>query len=140
MDKRTYAVWWTTQADCEKIGEPHSYSADLSYWIEKYGIDFRTKTSEDIYDLDASTLPEYIKNEYSSRYGRAGRGRLWVSQEFDNPEDIWVIFHHDPGYEGLINYVENAGGIVIKPEDADILRKLPGLITDLELKWWFDSL
>jgi len=90
-------VWWLTEDDCHALGEP--------------GI------------VDTMDLPDYIKREYSSRYGRAGRGRLWGL-----PSSI------DPWPDTPLSRIaERAGGIVFHRRDIDAVFLLPGMVTDLWL-------
>lgn len=48
------AIWWTTQGECEKIG-----------------------------DKLPDTVPWYIASEFDSRNGRPGRGRLWIAKHLE---------------------------------------------------------
>lgn len=53
-------IWWTSQAECEQIGDALSES-----------------------------VPDYIRSEYRSRLGRNGRGRLWVASRIALDEIPW---------------------------------------------------
>jgi hypothetical protein len=69
-----------------------------------------------------------------SRYGRYGRGRLWVADEFP---DVTV----DPWPDtALAKYLgpdgQGAAGIVIWAADAHKLADFPGIITDIRLRRW----
>ena len=94
-----YLIFWTNQADCEQIE-----SGDL-----------------------AKNCPRYIKRQLSSRYGRAGRGRLWVADGIPVKEITWDDSKPPAKYAG------NSGGIVIHGRDYNAVKSLPGMVTDLEL-------
>jgi hypothetical protein len=102
----TFLIWWTNQHDCEEVG---SYRG-------------------------AVDVPDYISSEFRSRYGRPGRGRLWIpnslSAEVPVPP-ISIPFPETP----LANVLGNSyGGIVIRARDVECLRDLPGVITDLAVR------
>lgn len=103
-----YLIWWTSQAECEQIGE----------------------------QLDEG-LPVYIRDQYESRYGRPGRGRLWLDSIVERDcEDIERVAKAFAG-EGsaLSRYLGVAcAGIVIRASDGAVLSKIPGTITDFELR------
>ncbi len=94
-----YYIWWLDQSECESIEES-----------------------------EETKLPEYIQKEFRSRCGRAGRGRLWSSDKFEN---IGV----DPWPDTILSrYLsKDSGGIVFLPEDLQYVKDLPGTITDLKL-------
>lgn len=94
-----YLIFWTNQADCESIQQ-----GDL-----------------------AKNCPRYIKRELSSRYGRNGRGRLWVADGIPVNEIVW------DDNKPAAKYAGNAGGIVIHGRDYNAVKGLPGIVTDLEL-------
>ena len=101
MTTKKYAIWWLSQAACEEI-EPLHMEGKL-------------------------TLPEYIIKEFESRYGRAGRGRLWTAdgipvEGIDWPEDAIAT---------KMVTRKSCGGIVIKLEDVRLVAFLPGFVTDL---------
>lgn len=72
--------------------------------------------------------PEYIKAQYDSRRGRNGRGRLWVDRQFG--EVAIEPWPETPFAEYIGEYM---GGIVIRAEDADIVKSASGVVTDLSL-------
>ena len=82
---------------------------------------------ESIRDKDKEALPDYIKSELSSRTGRAGRGRLWVPSECETNGIDW---NEDSPVE---NVCSNSGGIVFLAKDLEIIKPLPGVVTDLDL-------
>ena len=96
------AIWWTSQEDCETIG-----------------------------DTLPETMPEYVREEYRSRLGRAGRGRLWTPDEL-GPDEISV----DPWPETplALRLGDDYGGIVIRIADMSHLVEMPGIITDLNAR------
>ena len=66
-------------------------------------------------------VPDYVKQEYDSRVGRAGKGRLWVPPGIDLesiPED-----ECPPG----------CGGIVFEERYRNAMRALPGFITAIDI-------
>jgi hypothetical protein len=75
-------------------------------------------------------MPTYIRNEYRSLLGRAGRGRLWVSEELSLPDDFNISW---PDTTLAARLADDYGGIVIREEDLRMLAALPGITTDLEL-------
>lgn len=98
-----YYVWWLSEKHCSAIGDPNSYFAAL--WL----------------------APEYIKSEYRSRFGRPGRGRLWVADK------IWVdeIKWRDDVAERL--GLGKCGGIVILSSDYSHIKDMPGIVTDMNM-------
>lgn len=76
--------------------------------------------------IDEGRISEgYIREEYSSRLGRAGRGRLWV------PDGIKVQKVEVPKtvvYEGQ----DTHGGIVIFKADVEKVRPLGGILSDAD--------
>lgn len=92
-------IWWTNQKDCDNIG------------------DYNTKN-----------LPTYILEQFKSREGRNGRGRLWV-------EDFLGSVEINPWPNNRLgNLLErDYAGIAIDAKDIDSIKSLPGLITDLKL-------
>lgn len=99
---RTLCIWWTAQSDTEKIDE---------------------------HGLDDHDIPEYLKDEFNSRYGVNGRGRLWVNPELkDAPYEIpW----DDTKPTCRLIVKESMGGIVMRREDVCFLPKGVGFVTDL---------
>jgi hypothetical protein len=98
-------VWWTSQAECSAIDE-----------------------------VSRLALPLYLQREVASRAGRAGHGRLWVPSEIDQlaAEPIRVI---DGWQTPLGLHIEEfCAGIVFSSKDLASLARLPGTVTDLELR------
>lgn len=95
----TYYIWWLNQEQSEASLE---------------GID---------------ELPNYLHDQLRSRYGRPGRGRLWVDSCL--PQGIKV----DPWPDTeLAHELERGyGGIVFKALHLKLLLEKPGVITDLKL-------
>jgi hypothetical protein len=74
-------------------------------------------------------LKGYLLEEFRSREGRAGRGRLWVSTEF--PEfPSFVQYSPEAEKRLAVLGAGDYGGIVIRPEDLDFCQGTPGLVTD----------
>lgn len=102
-------IWWLNQVQCEAI-----------------------------VDEDLEVLPQYLQDEFDSRYGRPGRGRLWVSKELEeagktlevNP---WPDTELALELGGHKHPSLSAGGIVIKDEHLPLVLTLPGTITDMKL-------
>lgn len=97
-DRTDLLIWWTGQEECEAIG-----------------------------DELASNLPNYIRSEFSSRWGRNGRGRLWVADELG---DVGIPWDETKPASRLAG---SRGGIVIWQSDAHHVFGLPGFLTDLRL-------
>ncbi len=74
-------------------------------------------------ELPAS-MPEYIADQFSSRMGRGGRGRLWVAMDMSLPGGITVDWPRSDLGRSLLN----CGGIVINASD------LPSF--DFDDKWF----
>lgn len=109
MNKRDMLVWWTNQADCEAI----EYACD--------GLDER--------------FPEYLRSQYSSRYGRCGRGRLWVDEMFGDVRlNPWPVSPLGELLGENPRLGQTYAGIVIRKKDAALLADMPGVITTLKLK------
>lgn len=123
MDKSEFAIWWLSQADCESIGEPHRFEN------EQERIADEIKHHAKFYDLNTSNWPEYIQDQYMSRVGRAGRGRLWVTDSIPVEEIEW------DSSKSAAARAENCGGIVIWRKDLDAIRNLAGFITDLDMNY-----
>lgn len=88
-----YLVWWTTQEDTGAIGD----------------------------DLPVG-VPAYMQEQWASRLGRNGRGRLWSAFEVG---DLPLVDN------AICRWASGAAGMVIRLEDAVWLRALPGLLTTL---------
>lgn len=130
MSNDKFAIWWLSETDCAIIGEPHSYYADIDHWKERRIAPYHN--DEGLYWLDFGIMPEYIAKLYSSRYGRAGRGRLWTDLKVC-PDSINIP---DECFEksGFTESLENCGGIVILKESIDTIKALrAGVFTDFEL-------
>jgi len=101
MDKNEYLIWWLDESEAERV-----------------------------YDvLDQIDLPDYIKDEVHSRYGRNGRGRLWVPRHINLVEIPW------DENKVTAKLAERCGGIVFEPKHYDYVEILPGFITNLDLEF-----
>jgi hypothetical protein len=76
--------------------------------------------------IDEGLIPEpYIRTEYESRLGRAGRGRLWVPEEIDlNKVEVPKTVVYENG--------DTHGGIVIFKADVEKVRGLGGILSDCD--------
>lgn len=78
------------------------------------------------------TWPRWLYDEFQSRYGRAGRGRLWVSSRLsDVPDGVTVEW--DEANNWFCRAAHDAGGIVIRAEDLEHVQFLPGFITTFDM-------
>lgn len=93
-------IWWTSQDECEKL-----------------------------YGQFPSDAPEYIRNEFQSRYGRNGRGRLWSDDQFGDVGIPWDIT------KPAARLASERGGIVVNKADAAWVFGLWGFLTDLRLNF-----
>lgn len=100
MDRKDILLWWTNQIDCEHVSR-----------------------------LDPE-LPDYIATQFESRYGRAGRGRLWVDKHF---KDLNIQVDPWPDTPIARFLGRDSGGIAFLRDDLGHVEKLPGVITDLDL-------
>jgi hypothetical protein len=99
-DRTDIYIWWLSQDECEAIG-----------------------------DFPPGSVPLYIRNEYRSRLGRPGRGRLWVGLEVGEVGIPW------DDSKPAARLAGKRGGIVIYKTDATHVFGLPGFLTDLHLNF-----
>lgn len=106
---RYFYVWWVDQSACECIGE-------------------RLPTSFD----------KWVRDQYQSRYGRAGRGRLWCDDEV---MAVWqpkmkITIKPWPKTKLAKWLGGDFGGIVLTPDQAEkvIELGLPGVMTNNKMK------
>ena len=95
-------IWWTSDDDCRKIAQ----------------------------SLDSQNfqLPEYIKSQFRSRFGRSGRGRLWIDHgEIKLKEIPW------DDTKPICKRAAECGGIVIHVSDLTAVVSLPGFVSDLNM-------
>ena len=72
--------------------------------------------------------PTYLYDEYTSRVGRDGRGRLWCHDACaSSPQEVKVKW--DPANNWLCKAASDCGGIVFKAKDLRCVQFLPGFIT-----------
>ena len=117
---RDYAIWWTSQEDCEQLTDTPNWSA---------------------------TTPPYLQQQYQARWGRAGNGRLWGRK--DMPDHVLVpypsktltgttyrIFDDWPLEYPAARAAKHCGGIVLYASDVGHVATLPGFVTTLDLRWF----
>lgn len=101
-------IWWLCQNDYRGIGQSSSEIRET-----------------------LTGVPEYIVDEVSSRFGRPGRGRLWVAKGIDLREIAWP---EDNPIAIAVGDEGGYGGIVFYRRDLDSVYQYPGVFTDLELR------
>lgn len=95
-------IWWLSAADIEAIGEPRE------------------------------TWPSWLREEFVSIRGRAGRRRLWVAREvFGQAAETGLGLDGDAWETPIGKIAERCGGIMVRADDLPLLADLPGLVTDL---------
>lgn len=114
-------IWWTTEEECRLIGEPHSLLDLQKMFVFPYYRHWGLCCIDDL------PFPEYLKTLYCSRYGRPGNGRLWVPP---NVADVSVDL---TGNKYIETKLRRSAGLVFYAEDFSLVKKFPGLITDLKL-------
>ena len=97
-----YFIWWLSQNEYEEI------------------LDKR---------LDAQLGKAYILEQFTSRVGRPGRGRLWVHESIPIRGIEWDNSKPAGELAGV------RGGIVIHADDAKFVLTKPGVLTDLKLNF-----
>lgn len=112
IDESQIVIWWLSQKDCEDIAENFlrlEPDADDYTWLVP--------------------LPEYLKRQFVSRLGRAGRGRLWVPRDISLETIAWPEAHP------IARWIEqvSAGGIVFWRKDLAAIAGLPGVVTTTTL-------
>ena len=103
-DNAQFLIWWTNQRDAE----------DAAATVKSF-------------------VPKYIVEEFQSRFGRPGRGRLWVPthEDFAGISASGIVWDETVP---RIEYMNDAAGIVFRIEDYEHLKNHPGLITDVHMK------
>lgn len=101
-DTTAFLVWWTHQDDTEILRSP-------PYWSRH------------------PKVPAYVRRQFSQRYGRSGRGRLWVAPGIDVDAVAW-----DDKWP-TCRAAARCGGIVFHRADLAAVAALPGFITDLDM-------
>ncbi len=92
------SIWWTDQSDCEAVTEEQ-----------------------------LAPLPEYIKEQFESRFGRSGRGRLWVDETVEPSIPNGIVWDTN---SKVIDYCNDAAGLVVFAEHTELVKALPGIVTD----------
>ena len=96
-----YRIWWLSQLDTELVGEE-----------------------------GPREVPQYVLDQFKSRYGRNGREQLWTAPEFSNVKCEWA----DKKLACKLIKGLSAGGIVIRTEDEASLPRV-GFITTLDCEF-----
>jgi hypothetical protein len=114
-----YVIWWTTQTDCEII---------------------IALTESEVDDPRLAELPDWLRMQLFSRFGRAGRGRLWNAfpEALPNGVEPWPDSTLGRMLDGTTSDKHNAGGIVIPLGDLHLVIGLPGFVTTTEMTWIYD--
>jgi hypothetical protein len=109
-------VWWTTEVDCRKMGLVH------------------------VGEVEA--LPEYLQEQYKSRFRSTGGGRLWIDKkEFKALGDLDAFKATSRGkYDWIVMACKESGGIVVHECDVPKIYRLPGLVTDQKLELVYEEL
>jgi hypothetical protein len=97
-----FLIWWTNQEECQSVTP-----------------------------VLLKSLPDYVQSEYDKRYGRSGRGRLWVHSDF---EDQGLEVNPWPDTDLAKKFAEYSGGIVFKASDLALMSDVPGDITNFLLE------
>ena len=88
------------------------------------------QTESAIQAIESKEIPNYIESELHSRYGRSGRGRLWVHGSIKDRIAV-EPWPNTPLAEEL---GKDSGGIAIRESDLTLIQSLPGVVTDLNLE------
>jgi len=92
--------------------------------------------AESITDRQLKSVPAYLRKEFYSRMGRAGRARLWIAKSL-KADDFqifpWPTTELAEEFAGRRGPEKDAAGIVFRKEHLSKVQKLPGTITDHEL-------
>ncbi|MFH1896607.1 MAG: hypothetical protein ABH814_04050 [bacterium] len=122
--RKSLLIWWLSEKDCKKIGEVH-FRDDLME--DSPANDLTIFNMKGIVIADSLPWPEYIAREYISRYGRNGRGGLWIPQEISLTGIPWDTSNP------ITKRLEKCGGIVFFRKDLSKLKGYPGIVTDTNL-------
>lgn len=99
-----FCIWWTSSDDAKRVAK----LASGNKW------------------------PHYLRVEFGSRYGRAGRGRLWLNDELKEegaPSDVPFV-----AGSKVADMASEAGGIIIRVEDLCHVAALPGFVTTIYMR------
>lgn len=77
--------------------------------------------------------PTWLYDEFRSRGGRAGRGRLWVPQLWTKGVPEGVSVEWDVANNWLCGIANDAGGIVIPIDALRHVQFLPGFVTTFDM-------
>lgn len=80
------------------------------------------------------TWPTWLYDEFNSRMGRPGRGRLWVPESIDRIGDVpQGVTVWDDVNNWLCKAANNAGGIVIPASEVHHVQFMPGFVSTFEM-------
>lgn len=113
-----YVIWWTTQTDCEMVlALGLAEDADRPF-------------------LTPGEWPDWLRDQFLSRCGRAGRARLWnaFADTFKGGVAPWpnnrvADFLTGTGGNQSEGDRHCAGGIVVPLGDLNLVIGLPGFVT-----------
>lgn len=114
-------IWWLSQADCEAL-------ENSFYLVELIGED------GDVEEYRIDGLPPYVNEQFFSRVGRAGRGRLWVADALGLAPHFAIAWDDATTTGARKLGFDSYGGIVLRAEDKAAVIALPGFVTDTNLK------
>jgi hypothetical protein len=77
--------------------------------------------------------PTWLYDEFRSRLGRHGRGRLWVPGLWDKDAPGGVSVEWDTGNNWLCRAADDAGGIVIPADALRHVQFMPGFVTTFDM-------
>jgi hypothetical protein len=103
MPEDAYVIWWLDQS-------AHELASALG--------------------APSRSWPGYIQSEFTSRRGRAGRGRLWIAPEIK----FGGIADWQDGNPAFDAVGRDCGGIVIRRSDAKHVLSWPGFVSDEGLR------
>ena len=88
-----------------------------------------------VLEFFSADLPSYILGSLDSMVGRPKRGRLWFPgdefKEFEIPEGAPLL---------QTDFIAERGGIVIHGRDASSVACMPGYVSRIDLRPWFQSI
>lgn len=100
----------------------------LIWWLDQPTTEYVTRHAR------FGILPAYLQNQVKDRYGRPGRGRLWIHKDMPNVAvDPWP--DNDMGRRlGSSSTEGDFGGIVFEKKDLPFVTVFGGIVTNLKLQ------